>query len=273
MDSREYVFIFPVNGPAEVPSDFRAPVHGRAFETGIFLPQDDANWFPRYPARLVLLSGRELYIIPHPTANELETDLRLDELVQIETGSVLLAGWIQLTTGVATHRLSYNTRASDAVDRFLAVVRRKWLGAAPHRSESADQQSFGHDLDIKFRNLLRDALDSDELVLSRYFAAPIEYQVKFFAFRRMKCRPGHVIAITSGNRVLWLKDEYRGRRDRYAGITVSAPLSRLLNSAVEAKQDHDELVIQFLAGVSWRISINRADRECVEFSRSLKVAR
>jgi hypothetical protein len=95
MDSRAYVFIFPVNTPADIPDDFQPSVQGRLFETGVFLPQNDANWItgpPANPARLLLLQDRCLSIIPHPTSCQQAEELNLDELVQLETGSSLLLG-------------------------------------------------------------------------------------------------------------------------------------------------------------------------------------
>ena len=100
MDSREYRFIFPVDTPADIPSDFRSSVQSRFFETGIFLPQDDTNWFtrlPEYPARLLLLNDRRLSIVPHPTTGQPTVEMRLDDLIQLETGTILLFGWIDLT--------------------------------------------------------------------------------------------------------------------------------------------------------------------------------
>ena len=83
MNSRAYRFIFPLNTPADIPSDFRGSVEGRPFETGVFLPQADANWFtrePEYPARLLLLNDRYLSMIPHPTSEQPAAEIDLDEL-------------------------------------------------------------------------------------------------------------------------------------------------------------------------------------------------
>jgi hypothetical protein len=86
---------------------------------------------------------------------------------------------------------------------------------------------FGQDLDIKFRNLLHHALDRDEVVLAQYCAPPFAYQVNFLIFRRTEWRPGHLVVLTSGKRLLWINDQYRGRYERYAGSVVSVPASLL----------------------------------------------
>lgn len=97
MDSRIYLFIFPLNTPADIPADFRESVQGRSFETGVFLPQDDTNWFtrpPEYPARLLLLDGRLLTIIPHPTSGQNTVGIKLDDLIQLEASNILLLGCV-----------------------------------------------------------------------------------------------------------------------------------------------------------------------------------
>jgi hypothetical protein len=271
MDSRAYLFIFPVNTAGEIPDDFRASLEGRPFEQGIFLPQADTDWFtrsPEYPARLLLLEGSCLYIIPHPASSRDIVELNLADLVQLETGSSLLSGWIQLSTRASTCRLLYNTRASDKLDQFVADMRRRWLGA-PAARRPTEVERFGPEPDIKFRNLLDGALGHAESVLSQCFTAPLEYQNGCLLFRRNNWRPGHLVALTSANRLLWLKDEYRGHWERYAGITVSAPVSFFRCCKVETTADHDTLVIDFMTGNSWRIAIHRADSGCAGFSKNL----
>jgi hypothetical protein len=271
MDSREYLFIFPVNTPGDIPEDFRASLQGRVFERGVFLPQDDTNWFtrlPEYPARLLLLNGCILYILPHPKSDQNVVELNLADIVQLETGTSLLSGWILLSTALSAIRLIYNTRASGELEQFIAVLRRRWLGE-PTASKPVDTKRFGAELDIKFRNLLADSLDLDESVLSQYFSPPLECRSEFILFRKSKWRPGHLIALTSGNRLLWLKDEYRGHWERYAAITVSAPLSFFRRCTVETGPDHSNIVVDFAFSSSWRIEISQEGSSCGGFSKSL----
>jgi hypothetical protein len=271
MNSRAYLFIFPLNVPADIPGDFRASVEGRLFERGVFLPQADTDWFtqtPEYPARLLLLKGCCLYIIPHPTSGQEIVELNLADLVQLETGSSLLSGWIRFTTGVSTLELTYNTRASNRLDEFIATVRRRWLGA-PAAVKLSEIKRFGAELDIKFRNLLEDALDGDEFVLSQCFAPPLTYRGRCILFRKNQWRPGHVVVLTSGNRLLWLKDDYRGHWERYAGIAVSAPLSVFRGCSVETASDHHIFAVTFTVGNPWQIEIHQSASAWDAFSQTL----
>lgn len=271
MDSREYVFIFAVNNLADVPQDFRASVQDYEFDTGIFLPQDDTNWStrpPKYPARLLLLNRQYLYIVAHPAAHEHTVVLNLNELIQLEMGCILLLGWIDLVTPLAAHHLTYNTRASQPMEKFMAALRARWLGE-PQGTDVTATKLFGPELDLKFSNLLQDSLDRNEVALSQFFTAPVACRNNFVAFRRVEWRPGHLLALTTGNRLLWLKDEYRGRRERYAGISVSVPTSLIRESRVEETADGDELTVNLLSGGSWRITSYEAGSGCAGFSQTL----
>jgi hypothetical protein len=271
MNSRAYLFILPLHAPGDIPDDFGASLQGRPFERGIFLPQADTEWFtqtPKYPARLLLLNGGCLHIVPHPTSGQDVVELNLADIVQLETGSSLLSGWIHFSTRVSTLKLLYNTRASNRLEEFIAIVRRRWLGA-PTAGKKPEAKRFGPELDIKFRNLFAEALDRDDSVLCQCFAPPLADQSKFALFRKNKWRPGHLIVLTSGNRLLWLKDDYRGHWERYAGITVSAPRSLFRSSTVETAPDHYTLVIDFAADYSWRIEIYQWESGCGAFSETL----
>lgn len=271
MDSRAYIFIFPVNTSIDVPIDFQPSLQDRTFERGVFLPQDDTNWFtrpPDFPARLLLLDNRRLSIVPHPTADEPIVELALDDLVQLETGNILLFGWIQFNTRSASYRLIYNTRASESLDDFIAAVRRRWL-CSSREIEMTRPKVFGQELDIKFSNLLHDSLDPDEVVLLQYFTPVIRYRRRSFVFRRTEYRPGHLIAITSADRILWLTDQHRGRCERYAGITVSAPASLMLGSVVKESSDYRDLIVNFKTGASWQFSTHAAGPDCLTFSQFL----
>ncbi|MFZ0594559.1 MAG: hypothetical protein WAM39_29150 [Bryobacteraceae bacterium] len=199
MDSRSYIFIYPLKTNADIPADFPQDLRSSPFETGVFLPQDDSNWFtrpPRYPARLLLLEDRSLHIVPHPASGHSAVKIKLDELLQLETGHILLLGWMKFTTRGGVQELAYNTRASRPLESFLIELKRRWLGAWPpiHNVQSL---ICGEGLDIKFRNLLHFELDGDETALIQYFEAPVPIEKKLLFFRRKNWRPGNLVLLTS----------------------------------------------------------------------------
>ena len=150
----------------------------------------------------------------------------------------------------------------------MAAVRRRWLGKS-HSANGTGSNLFGGELNVKFRNLLQHALDPNELILSQFYSGPGERLSKFLVFRRIESRPGSLIALTSGNRLLRVTDHYKDRCERYAGIIISAPTLLFETSEVERGTDHYELVISFSSGISWRVSMHTNESECHEFSRAL----
>ncbi len=85
-------------------------------------------------------------------------------------------------------------------------------------------------------------------------------------FHRTEFRPGHLLAVTSCSRILWLRDEDQGRWERYAGIAASAP-TWLLQSCLDQKTSKGhELKIEFKTGAPWHIRIYDDDLDCREFA-------
>lgn len=260
MDSRSYIFIYPLKGNADIPADFQREIPSLTFETGVFMPQDESNWFarpPKFPARLLLLQGRSLHIVPHPTSEQLPVEIKLDDLLQVETGCVLLFGWMKFTTRSGIQDLVYNTRASQPLEKFLSVLKRRWLDAAPP-GPNVRTRSYGNELDIKFSYSMRDELDRDESVLVRYFQPAVPLEKKILFFRRVNWRPGNLILLTSRNRIVWITDQYRGRRELYASVSFSAPAALLQNCTAEEAEDRQFIVVSFTSGITWRIPVHEA---------------
>jgi hypothetical protein len=258
VDSRSYIFIYPLKGNADIPADFPREIRNLTFETGVFMPQDESNWVtraPKFPARLLLLEGRSLRIVPHPTSEQLPVEIKLDDLLQVETGSVLLLGWMKFTTHRAIQNLVYNTRASQPLEKFLSVLKRRWFERAP-ALPNADTRAYGNELDIKFGYSMRDELDRDESVLIRYFEPAVPLEKKILFFRRVNWQPGNLILLTSRNRIVWITDQHRGRRELYASVSFSAPAALLQNCRAEEAEGRQFMVVPFTSGINWRIPVH-----------------
>ncbi|HTW31561.1 MAG TPA: hypothetical protein VMD76_07785, partial [Candidatus Sulfotelmatobacter sp.] len=97
VDSRQYIIPFTISSAEAVPPDFRLePV--TEFRHGLFLPRADPDWRGRsaWPARVVVLTGSALIVATHPLTAEPEMRLPLSGIVGLETGNMLLIGWIAL---------------------------------------------------------------------------------------------------------------------------------------------------------------------------------
>ena len=271
MDSRAYVFIYPLRTAADIPDDFPHEVRTRNFETGVFLPQDDSNWFtrpPKYPARLLLLDDQSFQIIPHPTSVQAPVEIKLDELLQLENGSSLLLGWLRFTTTDGVQEIIYNTRASRPLEKFLNHLKRAWC-STPFPIQSIPDEAYGDELDIKFRNSLHFEVDEREIPLVRYFEAPVPFERKFLFFHRVAWRPGNLVLLTSMNRLLWITDERGGRRELYASNSFSVRASSIRGASVEEIDGRRELAISFTHDNSWRVPVGRGAEEISSFLHSL----
>jgi hypothetical protein len=271
VDSREYIFIYPLKTNADLPADFPQEILNRSFETGVFVPQDDSNRFkqlPRYPARLLLLENRSLYIVPHPASSQIPVEIKLDELLQLETGCILLRGWMNFTTSVAVQEVIYNTRGSGPLEDFLGIVKRRWFDATPHLPNKLARR-FGSELDIKFSNSTQFELDRDEWVLAQYFQAPLPFEKKFLLLRRLDCRPGHLLFLTSRNRLVWITDQYKDRRELYVSISFSAPFALFHKCRIDDADGQRYVEVFFTSGITWRIPIYDAIEESFSMCRVL----
>lgn len=268
MDSREYVFIFPLTSNSDIPADFGKELKTFSFDTGVFLPQDDTGWFtraPKYPARLLLLENRSLHIIVHPTSAQPRITLRLDDLVQLETGTVLLRGWFRLTANSGVHEILYNTRASRPLEDFLHTLKTRWLALFPALALRAPQ-TYGDGLDIKFRNSVADELLRDEAIVAQYFDAPMRRERKLLFFKREYWHPGHAVALTSKNRLFWITDECGLRREMYASVSFSAPVASFQKCVFET--DHEcrqHITFRFAPDLTWRICVRSGNGQAELF--------
>ena len=174
MDSRHYIVAFELRSTDDCPPDFELPSTLAGFDAGLFLPRDDPDWFGRsfYPPRILLLKDSALYIVSHPSTGEPPRQFAMEQIASVESGHMLLKGWLRFTGSGFDCTVPYNTRGFPAVFRFMRRFRDKLLrGAQPPATAEADP---GAGLDIKFGNALARELDSGEAVLMQAFQPPTE---------------------------------------------------------------------------------------------------
>ena len=257
MDSRCYLFIFPIRGSHDIPADFPPAVKQLPFDAGVFLPQNESNGCmrpPQFPARLLFLAGRRLHIIPHPLSDELPIILPLDDLLQLEIGAMFLFGWLKFTTVQNTFTLQYNRRDSQPLEALLQDLKHRWI-SSKNRLPSPHLQAYGKELDLKFFSELRDEIRGEEQVALQYFAAPRKFEYKLFCFRREAWTAGHLLLATSAPRLVWITDQYRNHRELYASITRSALLSALSDIHLTQHKEQFFLDLKFRTIDSWRLPI------------------
>jgi hypothetical protein len=258
-DSRDYIVTFELNSTNDCPADFELPSSMAAFDTGLFLPGGDRDWFgrPLYPPRVLLLKDDTLSIVTHPSTGEPLRQCAMRQISSVESGHMLLKGWLRLTGSGFDYTVRYNTRGIGPVLRFIRCFRSGLLGNGPHGTSKADA---GAGLDIKFGNALTIELDSRESVLVQLFQPPGEV-------RRHRWLAGDLLALT-GRRLLWITDRERGFYSRYGSVASYAPLEAV--AGVAADRGAAFLQVDLKYGSAWRIPISAGREVADEFAAALE---
>ena len=117
IDSRQYITAVELHSTLDCPPDFELPPPLATFDAGIFLPHDDPDWFGRssYPPRIVLLKDNALHLISHPAARQPPTQWELDQISAVESGHLLLKGWLRFSGPGFDSTIRYNTRGFPPV--------------------------------------------------------------------------------------------------------------------------------------------------------------
>ena len=132
IDSRDYIVAFELRSIDDCPPDFELPSSVAGFDTGLFLPRGDRDWFgrPSYPPRVLLLKGGALYIVSHPSTGEPPRQCAMEQISSVESGHMLLKGWLRFTGSGFDYTVRYNTRGFRSVFRFMRRFRDELLRGA-----------------------------------------------------------------------------------------------------------------------------------------------
>ena len=254
-DSLQYRFSFALETLAQVPGEFVLPAGVGELQTGVFLPGDDADWLGRrrYLPHVLLLCGRELLMMPHPSSAEQPVRVPLDAIAQIEWGRILLTGWIVLKWDGGRLHLPYNTRSRAPVERAVKAILECWLPAATAQRQSA--ACFGPPLDIKFTNALSAELIAQEAIVAQLYQPADRSLRRRFWFQGGTTTAGDLLLLTS-RRILWITERHKGKYGRYGAVSHTARLSSVARCAIAGQSS--DIEIQFSRGESWRIPLREA---------------
>jgi hypothetical protein len=274
VDSRDYIVAFELRSIGDCPPDFELPPSLAGFDTGLFLPRGDSDWFgrPVYPARVLLIKDGTLHIVAHPSTREPPLRCAVDQIDSVESGHMLLKGWLRFVGSGFDYTLRYNTRGFPAVFRFLRSFQDKLLPGAWPRGRSEANPGAG--LDIKFGNALALELDSREAVLMQVFQPPRDVRSGSWLLPRRHWIAGDLLVLT-GRRLLWITDRERGSHSRYGSIASYAPFDAVQSIGLTSGRGGNVLQVDLKSGAAWRIPIaaeSRRDFERVaeEFAAALE---
>ena len=256
IDSRDYIVAFELRSVDDCPPDFQLPSSVAGFETGLFLPRGDRDWLgrPSYPPRILLLNDGALHIFSHPSTGEPLRRGAVDQITSVESGHMLLKGWLRFAGAGFDHTVRYNTRGFRSVFRFMRRFRDELLRRGLPLANSP--VPFGEGLDVKFANALAVELDSGESVLMRVFQPPSELISRNWLLPRHYSIAGDLLALTS-RRLLWITDRERGSHSRYGSIASYTPFDAVLGIDLTSGRGGHILQVRLNGGSAWQIPIAR----------------
>jgi hypothetical protein len=162
IDSGCYRFSLLIRSQEDLPTDFQIP-SDYTFQTSLFLPRDDSDWFrrSRFPPRIHVHASREFTALKPSLIKCEGASIALRDIVFWDAGHVMLNEWLRFVTTHFDVRLPYNARAALPAVEFLKSLMSAFLAPCLDCGD-IERVSLQPSLDMKFRNHLRAALGLDE---------------------------------------------------------------------------------------------------------------
>jgi hypothetical protein len=271
IDSRDYIVAFELRSTDDCPADFELPRFLANFDTGLFLPRADPDWFGRssFPPRVLLLKGSALSIVSHPSTGEPPYRWALDQISSVESGHMLLKGWLRFTGPQFDYTVRYNTRGLRSVLWFMGQFRNQWLRSGEPGGTSAVHLDYG--LDIKFANALARELDSGESIVAQVFQPPRAVRSRSWLLPYRRWIAGDLLALTS-RRLLWITDRERGSYSRFGSIASYTPFDAVLRIGLTSDRGGQTLQVDLNSGSAWQLPIALENQRVAEdFAAALEI--
>jgi len=271
INSRDYIVALELRSTDDCPADFKLPWSLVDFDTGLFLPGADPDWFGRsaYPPRVLLLTEGALSVVSHPSTGERPCRWALEHISSVESGHMLLKGWLRFTGSGFDYNVPYNTRGLQSVVWFMRQFRQRlFRGAEPQPPPVAH---LGASLDVKFANALACELDSGESIVVHVFQPlrAVRSKRRLLPYRRWIA--GDLLALTS-RRLLWITDRERGSFSRYGTIASYAPFDAVRRIRLTPGRDGQILQVDLSSGSAWQMPIAPENqRVAADFVAALEI--
>lgn len=256
MDSRQYIFAFPIRDWRDIPPEFTGLCEPGELRAGVFLPRDDADWRGQrdYPARVLLLTSREVIVADHPAERKPVLRIPVSRIQTVECGRILLPGWIAFTWDGGRNCLPYNTRTRGPIEVYVRTFIERWLPPLPVGGSPACE-SFGKGLTVKFSYARSSELIPGETALAQFFQPPSCHVRRWLFFQRPDWSAADLLTVTS-RRLLWITDRHAGRYERYGVVSRSAPLPLVAEAGcARMVPSGGEFRIVLRCGVTWHIPL------------------
>lgn len=253
-DSRDYIVAYRMKSRADAPRDFEELPD---FHAGLFLPQARPDWFGHraFPPRVVALVEDGLLVVPHPSARAPCETFLFDKFAFVESGRMLLKGWIRLVGDGLDRTFFFNTRSAIAVDGFFRVFKMRFLPSGDARPSFVAVPR----LHLKFQNLLADEVEAGESLQACFFQPAQRFTYRVCGVRRSRTVPNDLLVRTT-RRLLWITDRDGRGYAPYGSITRYAPLAGIGAISV-TEDDGQRVLLASIRSSEWRIPLSHEQRE------------
>jgi hypothetical protein len=252
-DSRQYRFAYLIRSRRDLPEDFPVFTESILFPA-LFLARDDPDWFGRSanPPRVILFTGETLQVHFHPEFGSAPKSFLCDDHLSVQTGRMLLIGWLGFASREGEITLPYNRRVDEPVHTFLAMLRARLLRAGA--GSSGDGDWYGDALDIKFRNALHHEIDRGEIERARLFIAPRLQSTGHWPLRVARLSSGSLLSLTD-RRLVWITERYRHSREMYGSVTCYSCLDGVERVETDGGAAACRLSVSLRNGKRWEVDI------------------
>jgi hypothetical protein len=240
----------------EVPAAYRewlTPLlRGREAFPYVVLTPTYEGYFRREAEKLVCMLDGTLHIVERARDRVIPTSYRLDDIITMEVGAILLRGWLTVR-GLAVSGLASSTtiRFNTVTERLFAPFLTEFrTGARPPSAASLDAQRAKFEelleRDYKFMNYSRGSILPGEEVRCYVLQPEIREQLlRLFGRSLSRCiSPTHIVILTDRELIVISEESASLWQSfgtiKYGGIWQYVPLERI--SAASIVTRHDRLL-------------------------------
>jgi hypothetical protein len=258
VDSRQYAFAFPIDSLSAIPADFGDVPPLGSIRAGAFLPrgEPDRTGIRPYHANVLLVTGSEVLILPHPSAGESTVRVPIRAIEGFEWGQMLLMGWVRLFWSGGSTQFRYNRRSSRPIEEAIQAI--EIARHSPEFGEArARLKSFGERLNLKFECARSAHLLPGEAPLVQVFHPARDRMRRYWGLRKHIWSPGDLLIGTS-SRLLWITERYEGGYAPYGWVAHAG--DRKAVASVETRsagRTGGEVAIAFRSGRTWRVPVQQ----------------
>lgn len=224
-----------------------------AFPCTVFAPPDTWNRRRTTP-KVISVTDNHLLISEKNKKTINNRAIPFNEIICIETGTVLLKSWIKIgcihENQVFWESIIYNTVAKRIFENITQKIKEKLLGVMPGPCQQEEKVKFNWLIkpNYKFMNFGKQSIQNGESVIRMLLQQ--EISEKFYRYFTKTLTSAHLTILTDKELVIINEGESKNPRQqsRYGGTWHYLPLAQLTKLSIS--EDLESNLIKFTAHLS-----------------------